>query len=84
MKPIEVKGVWLMRTGGENDPNAQVEVHVQTSDGWHHIITEHLGANFSHAVSSDGIREAPLSDFDEYRATCSRGGMIGKTLGIIP
>jgi len=61
MKPIEIKGVWLMRKGGENDPRAEVEVHVETAEGWQHVITEPIDANFSHAVSSDGIRNSPSS-----------------------
>lgn len=63
LTPIEITGVWLMRKGSENDPKARVEVHVELPDGWHHVITEPLGANFSHAVSPSGIRQSPLSEW---------------------
>jgi hypothetical protein len=63
MLPITIKGVWLMRHGGENDPRAQAEVHVETDEGWRKVIVEPLNANFSHAVSPDGIRNSPASDF---------------------
>lgn len=52
-----------MRTGGEDDPRAQAEVYVETAEGWRKVITEPLSANFSHSVSSDGIRESPLADW---------------------
>ena len=73
MAPIEISGVWVMRRGGENDPNARVEVYVELPDGWHHVITEPLNSNFSHAVSPDGIRNSSLADWinlnDEVPAT---------------
>lgn len=84
MKAIEITGIWLTRKGGENDPNAEVQVHVEVDGNWRRVITEPLGANFSHAVSSDGIRSSPLSDCVEQRATCSRGAEIGESLGIVP
>jgi hypothetical protein len=61
-----------------------VEVHVETAEGWRKVIVEPLRANFSHSVSADGIRESPRSDFNEYRATCSRGARIGESIGVVP
>lgn len=73
MKAIEITGVWVMRRGGEADPNANVEVYVELPDGWRHVITEPLESNFSHAVSADGIRNSPLANGininDEIAAT---------------
>lgn len=60
MKAIEITGVHLIRTGGENDANSAVEVHVEVDGTWRRVITEPLDANFSHAVSADGIRSAPI------------------------
>lgn len=64
MKPIEITGVWLIRKGGESDPNATAEVHVEVNGLWRHVITEPLSANFSHAASADGIRKSSLSGFE--------------------
>jgi len=47
---VLINGVWIRRRGGENDPNAAVEVLVELQDGWHSVMQEPLGANFSSAV----------------------------------
>lgn len=62
-QPIEVTGVWLIRRGGEGNPKATVEVHVQVDGLWRHVITEPISGNFSHEVSSVGIKNSPLSNW---------------------
>lgn len=57
-----VYGIWLRRRGGENDPKAAVEVYVETESGWKLVITEPVGANFSHEVLALGIDNAPSKE----------------------
>lgn len=63
MEAIEITGIWLIRRGGESNPRATVEVHVQIDGLWRHVITEPISANFSHEVSSAGIKNSPPSNW---------------------
>lgn len=56
-EPIAVNGIMLRRTGGENNPLAQVVVEVEVGGAWYRVITELLDSNFSHIIEPDGIRQ---------------------------
>ena len=54
MNKIEVRGVWLRRSGN------YIVVDVWMPDGtYHEIIREHIDGNFSNCVHAGGIANSP-------------------------
>lgn len=68
MDTITIKGVWLLRRGGE-DATGTAVVLVELPDGTlKEAITEALDGSFSHYAHPEGIRNAPTMLLAEENA----------------